>query len=528
MTQLDTELLSETRSEKRIRFRGSSNSKVDAQPTLLDVRAAVDPLAMSGEATRSGSTQRAQWFRAYRTRLVLGDAAAVLAANLIGVAVRFGVDSGTALHGVDYGLVGIAISLAWLLMLYASRSYERRFVGNGSEEFKRVGSASVRLVAAVCLITVAFKLDPAREFLLIALGLGTTLLLINRHLGRRLLAARRRTGEWCHRVLLVGDENSAADLAGELSRDPSCGLHVVGACVADLDARSLFVDGVEIPVVGELGDIPEAARRVDADTIAVSAAPSISPQVVRRLAWQLEGSGMSLAVAPALTNIAGPRISIRPVSGMPLLQVEEPEITGIRYLVKELVERAVAVFLAVLSLPAVAAIAVAIKLDSPGPVLFRQRRVKRGGGEFSVYKFRSMHVDAEARFEQMSEANIHGSAPIFKMHDDPRVTGVGRWLRRYSVDELPQLWNVVKGDMALVGPRPPLPSEVASYATDVKRRLLVKPGMTGLWQVSGRSDLSWEETVRLDLYYVENWSLAMDAQILIRTWRTVLAGRGAY
>jgi len=200
----------------------------------------------------------------------------------------------------------------------------------------------------------------------------------------------------------------------------------------------------------------------------------------------------------------------------------------VRYLVKELCERALAFGMLVAALPLLAALAVAIKVTSRGPVLFRQQRVSRHGELFEILKFRSMHVDAESMRDELLERNEIAGGTLFKIRDDPRVTRVGRMLRRWSFDELPQLINVLRGDVALVGPRPPLPGEVAGYTDGVRRRLLVKPGMTGLWQVSGRSDLSWEESVRLDLYYVENWSLSLDAQILWRTASAVLKSAGAY
>jgi exopolysaccharide biosynthesis polyprenyl glycosylphosphotransferase len=247
----------------------------------------------------------------------------------------------------------------------------------------------------------------------------------------------------------------------------------------------------------------------------VTASGELTATRLRRLGWQLEGTGIDLVLAPALTDVAGPRIHTRPVAGLPLIHVEAPEFRGARKLIKGFVDRAVSFMALTLALPVLGIIALAIKLDSRGPVLFRQIRVGQGGQEFHVYKFRTMVVN-------------ESDGLMFKMRSDPRVTRVGRFLRKWSLDELPQLANVLFGDMSLVGPRPPLPSEVARYDGDVARRLLVKPGMTGLWQVSGRSDLSWEDGIRLDLYYVENWSLAADLTILWKTFGAVILSRGAY
>jgi exopolysaccharide biosynthesis polyprenyl glycosylphosphotransferase len=281
-------------------------------------------------------------------------------------------------------------------------------------------------------------------------------------------------------------------------------------------------------VVGTSTDVVDALVRAGADTIAVGAWSSYSQQDLRRLGWQLEGSGADLLVAPSLTDVAGPRISFRPVSGLPLIHVEQPQFHGVRRVAKGLFDRSVALTLLVLAAVPMLAIGVVVRATSPGPALFRQTRVGVDGRPFTMLKFRSMRADAEQQLQALQALNEASDGLLFKMREDPRVTPVGRWLRRLSLDELPQLVNVLRGEMSLVGPRPPLPSEVDRYGDDVRRRLLVKPGITGLWQVKGRSDLSWEESVRLDLYYVENWSPALDAQILWRTASAVLASRGAY
>ncbi|MFC7582726.1 exopolysaccharide biosynthesis polyprenyl glycosylphosphotransferase [Nonomuraea antimicrobica] len=282
-----------------------------------------------------------------------------------------------------------------------------------------------------------------------------------------------------------------------------------------------------IPVVGSTERILETASLVGADIVMVVSAAGISPDALRELGWELVGTGVDLVVAPSLTDVAGPRIHTRPVAGLPLLHVEEPELAGPRRGVKDLVERLLALAALIVLLPAFAVVACWIRLDSQGPAIFRQARVGRNGRIFTLYKFRSMVVNAERERPRLDGRNEKDSV-LFKIRRDPRVTRAGRWLRRWSVDELPQLLNVVKGEMALVGPRPPLPSEVAQYPRHVARRLLVRPGLTGLWQVSGRAELSWEDSVRLDLYYVENWSMTGDLVILWKTVGAVLRGHGAY
>jgi exopolysaccharide biosynthesis polyprenyl glycosylphosphotransferase len=236
---------------------------------------------------------------------------------------------------------------------------------------------------------------------------------------------------------------------------------------------------------------------------------------------------VTLLVAPRLTDISGPRIHIRPVAGLPLLNVEEPEFSGVRRIVKGGLDRFLAFFAIVLLLPVLAGIALAVAVTSRGPILFRQVRIGRHGEPFVIHKFRSMYSDAEERLAELEHLN-ETDGTLFKVRDDPRVTPVGRYLRRFSLDELPQFFDVLLGRMSLVGPRPPLPTEVDRYASLVRRRLVVKPGITGLWQVSGRSDLSWDESVRLDLLYVETWSLALDITIMLKTVLAVLRRRGAY
>jgi exopolysaccharide biosynthesis polyprenyl glycosylphosphotransferase len=285
------------------------------------------------------------------------------------------------------------------------------------------------------------------------------------------------------------------------------------------------VEGV--PVAGDFTQVAAVVERIHACTVAVLACPELDGVALRRLAWQLEKDAVDLVVAPALMEVAGPRTSIRPVAGLPLLHVEHPELSGGRRLAKSAFDRVGAGLALIFLWPVLACIAVAIRLDSKGPALFRQVRVGRDGREFTVLKFRTMVPDAERRKAALVQYNDHDGV-LFKIRNDPRITRTGGWLRRYSLDELPQLINVLRGDMSLVGPRPPLPEEVAQYGDDVRRRLVVRPGMTGLWQVSGRSDLSWEESVRLDLRYVENWSLTLDLMILWKTWSAVARGSGAY
>ncbi len=459
------------------------------------------------------------WQRQLVRQLLVLDALAGAVAASAAVALRF-------TEGVPplYVVCTLLFPVVWLLAAASTRSYELRFLGTGSEEYRRVFDAAVRALALTALVSYALQLELARLYVLVAFPTALVLSLVLRYVARQWLHRRRERGECLHRVVVVGRERSCAELVRQLRREPYAGFSVVGACVDR--SQGPVVEGV--PVVGTSTTVVQALERTGADTVAVGAWSDLTQADLRRLSWELEGSGVALVVAPSLTDVAGPRIHIRPVAGLPLLHVEQPEFTGGRRLLKDTVDRLAALVVLLLASPVLLGLAVAVRLTSRGPALFRQTRVGVDGRDFTIVKFRSMYTDAEARLADLQQHNEASDGLLFKMRDDPRVTPVGRWLRRFSLDEVPQLLNVLKGDMSLVGPRPPLPREVAQYGDDVRRRLLVKPGLTGLWQISGRSDLSWEESVRLDLHYVENWSLALDLMIIWKTVFAVLRRQGAY
>jgi exopolysaccharide biosynthesis polyprenyl glycosylphosphotransferase len=465
------------------------------------------------------------WATTYASLLVVMDCVLIFGALVTAYQLRFAGTSPGSVRGVSYAVLLVVAGPIWLAALVGHRCYDVRTFGAGPTEFRRVFAASTRLFALVAVVCFAFKLSVSRAFLSIAWALGLSLLLLGRYAARKWLHHQRSKGGWSHRVLVVGDVNHIDNLAKVFARDFAFGYSVVGGTTAVVTEDDATPGGV--PLLGPLTGTVQAARNGHCDTIAITASPGVTSATLRHLAWDLEGTGIALVVAPALTDVAGPRISINPVAGLPLLHVDEPQLGVVHRTVKRVFDIALSVVALLVLAPAFAAIALAVKAGSRGPVIFQQTRVGRDGREFCAYKFRSMHVNAEQRLDALRESN-DAAGLLFKMRDDPRVTGIGRWLRRYSLDELPQIWNVLRGDMSLVGPRPPLPREVAEYEIDVRRRLLVKPGITGLWQVSGRSDLSWEDSVRLDLYYVENWSPVLDFVILARTVVAVIRGRGAY
>jgi exopolysaccharide biosynthesis polyprenyl glycosylphosphotransferase len=475
---------------------------------------------------RLAAQSSASWTSGYRRQAAAADAICGLAAGLLAFEIRFDNHHGA----VAYLLLSLALPLLWLCAVGMVGGYDTRFIGVGSDEFRRVLNAGVFLTGAVAVTAYATKQDLARGYVLVALPSLTVLDLLARFTLRKRLHKLRRLGSCMRKVVVVGHADVVADLAAMLRRETYHGLSVVAACVAGpgrRDGRDGRGELETIPVIAGLGRVADVVQRYDADTVAVLACPEMSGVALRELAWELEKTGTDLCVAPALLDVAGPRTTIRPIAGLPLLHMDHPEFTGGRRVFKAAFDRAVAFTALLACLPLVGVVAAIIKLSDRGPALFRQTRVGRDGRTFTVYKFRTMVADAEERKAKLVALN-ESDGVLFKMRRDPRVTPAGAWLRRWSLDELPQLLNVLIGDMSLVGPRPALPQEAALYGDHVRRRLVVKPGITGLWQVSGRSDLSWDESVRLDLRYVENWSFVLDLQILWKTWSAVLRGSGAY
>ena len=462
-----------------------------------------------------------RWQRRYVHWVMLADAVAGGLAGGVAYLVRF-----PGAEQVNYMAASLASPALWVLAVALAGGYDERVIGLGSEEFQRILRALVGLTATVAFVSYAMKLEVARGYVVVAMPLAATLCLLSRYGARKWLHRCRRAGRFLHEVVAVGEEHAVVDLVTQLRRDQHGGMRVIGACLSGGDGAQLV--GLGVPLLGGVNDVAAVVHRTGADTVAVASGVGVDPVRLRRLSWELEGTDTDLVVAPGVIEVAGPRLHIRPVTGLPLLHVEEPQLTGFRRLLKGAFDRALAAVALLLLSPLLLTLAVGVRLSGPGPTIFRQVRTGLHGREFVLYKFRSMYVDAEQRRADLLEHNDRAGDVLFKLRDDPRVTPVGRLLRRLSLDELPQLVNVLTGSMSLVGPRPPLPEEVALYEEDVHRRLLVKPGLTGLWQVSGRSDLTWEEAVRLDLRYVENWSFALDLLILWKTGSAIGRGRGAY
>lgn len=432
-----------------------------------------------------------------------------------------------AMLSLNYSIVSLAVVLLWIVALAAYQTRSVRLLGSGSEEYWAVTRASLVVFGVLAIVSYLGKVELARGYFLMALPIGLVALLLSRWMWRKFVAGKRSEGLFGSRVVVVGTPRAAALVVQRLVNAPDAGYFVTGVCV-DQGVVGAPIEGCDLTVSGNVDDVLAVMDANGADTVVVTSSRSLTPKKLRNLSWGLEPGRRHLIMASTLVDVAGPRIRTRPVAGLPLIHVETPTFSGTKLVFKRAFDLVtVSITLLVLS-PLLAAIAVLVKLTSPGPVLFRQGRIGLRGESFTMLKFRSMIINADQQVKALASQTDAGNTVMFKMKHDPRVTRVGRVLRRFSLDELPQLINVLKGNMSLVGPRPPLPREVENFDSTVLRKFLVKPGITGLWQVSGRSDLSWEETVRLDLYYVENWSLIVDLQILFRTVKAVFARDGAY
>jgi len=452
------------------------------------------------------------WTGTYLHNAMVIDGCAALGAGLIALAARYSHDH----IPVFYLSFTLALPVIWVASVALARGYDARVIGIGADEFRRVGNVGLGLGLVVAIASYVAKAQISRGYMLVALPSVLALDLPGRYWLRKRLHRMRLLGRCMQRVVAVGHLQDVACLITELRRVPHHGLCVVAVCLVGKTAgKSPAVAGV--PVSGGLSEVVQSVRQMDADTVAVLACPELNGIPLRRLAWELEKTRTELCLAPTLLDVAGPRTSVRTVAGLPLLYVDHPDLTGAKQALKSLFDKVVAASVLIVLTPLLLAIAALVRLEDGGPVIFRQVRMGKYGQPFRLYKFRTMRPDAELQKAALAALN-EGSGVLFKIRNDPRVTRIGTQLRRWSLDELPQLVNVLLGSMSLVGPRPALPEEAARYGELVRRRLVVRPGITGLWQVSGRSGLPWEEAVRLDLHYVENWSLALDLQIL---WKTV-------
>ena len=474
----------------------------------------------SGRASGGDDTG---WQRRFAMRAKISDVAILVCGAAAGVFGGFGDDA-----SLDSGPVSLVLGVVCVLGVWAAlgvfRCWDRSVLGHGSEEFNRLLRAFASSAVLLGLAGLALKVQSVRPWVFAVIPAAGVAALLVRYALRRRLHRERRQGRQMRSVLAVGSPEAVRELVARTRRVPECGWHIAAACTpTGLDRAD---SQIGTPVVGDLDAVARVAIEGGFGVVAVSPAAGWTPKRLQQLSWDLEGSGAELVVDPGLMEIAGPRLHMTPVDGLQLLRLTNPRFTGLPGAFKGIADRVAAATAIMLLAPVFLLIAMVVRLDG-GPAFFVQTRVGRGGKTFRMVKFRSMVVDAEVHLAALQASN-QGAGPLFKMRRDPRVTRVGAVLRRYSLDELPQLFNVLLGTMSIVGPRPPLPGEVSGYEREARRKLMVKPGITGLWQVSGRSELSWEDSVRLDLRYVENWSPAMDIAIVWKTVRAMVRGTGAY
>lgn len=484
-----------------------------SQPSMVDIASVAPSLDWMGSPAGPATARR--WQRGYARRLVVTDLGVI--GGVLAVVHQLALPAAPAATTAVLGVL-------WMTALSVSRSRDWRHIGADVTEYRRVLVATCASFGLLFTALVAFDLAVPREHLLWSLPIGASAVLAGRWLWRRVLHAQWRRGRWTHRAVVVGHPAKVRHVVSAVQGSKS----VTGTSVTAIhEVRGDHaVDDVETRerVVAQVVDV---VTRGAADLVLLTETDLFSAQGVRELGWALDALDVNLVVVPSITETAGSRITSNMVAGVPLLHVAYPRLTGTARLTKRTFDILFSALALLMLAPLLITLALWVRWDSPGPALFRQERVGINHSRFSMLKFRSMVVDAEDRLATL-RAQSEGNAVLFKMHRDPRVTRIGAVLRRLSLDELPQFYNVLRGEMSVVGPRPPLPHEVDAYDDHTHRRLLVKPGITGLWQVTGRSDLSWQESVRLDLYYVENWTLLGDIQIVARTARAVFGGAGAY
>lgn len=465
----------------------------------------------SSTLERAPAQERASvdWTWAYRRRLSFNDAF-VSAWIVTGIFLLTGPLSWSRL------LAAIITLGSWQASLAMRNSRSHLVLGAGAEEYRRVVVASFATFGVIAIGSMLFAIRALHPFVVYGVTGGVMTLLASRWYWRQWLADHRRRGESVFRTVLLGSSRTNSEIERELTRFPSAGYLPVASVVGSED------------VYETIQELTDCLAKVQADTVIVTGGTMASPLETRELAWALEPYGVNFVVAAPLHDVEPARLVQAVFPAVPLIHVEPPELEGSARVAKRVFDFIAAGTLILLLFPVLLAVALAVKGTSPGPILFRQQRVGLNGDRFAMLKFRSMVVNAEELLAELKARQNAGNEVLFKATDDPRITPFGQFLRRWSLDELPQLFNVLFGSMSLVGPRPPLPSEVEQYDDHVRRKFLVKPGITGLWQVSGRSELSWEESVRLDISYVENWRFLNDMYILVRTLRVVLARQGAY
>jgi exopolysaccharide biosynthesis polyprenyl glycosylphosphotransferase len=461
------------------------------------------------------------------------DTLALAGAGVAATVVRFGdLRAPIALGNTDAQLLFVELSLMvvpiWLLFLWAEGLYDLERLSWGAAEFSRVARALSLAILGVIVLTYVLRLPGlSRGWLLLYWVFAVLFVMVGRMGVRAYVSRQHRHGKLLKRTLIVGSNTEAADIIMAISGTRAQGLVPVG-CLASSHAERLSLDFCypDVPCLGFAREIRDVVLDRGIDTVIIVSS-AFDHDVLARMIAELRDLAVDVHISSGLFEVMTRRVLVREISGVPVITVKGLSLSRANLLTKRVFDLIVSLAIVVIGSPFWLAIVVLIKATSPGPVFFGQARVGKEGKPFEMLKFRSMVADAEEQLRRLEEEN-EASGPLFKMKDDPRVTPIGRWMRKYSVDEFPQLINVLKGEMSLVGPRPPLPKETLEYGEYHWRRLEVVPGMTGLWQVSGRSSLTFEEMVRLDVFYIENWSVGLDMSLILRTIPAVLFAKGAY
>ncbi len=502
---------------------------------MAELRLDGDPIGLVGPRLTSpgeGSGYRRSQRRLSRL-VFLSDALVLITA--IGIAhvtryVLLPVPAGPGAFYADRLFFSAFLFVVWMISLAISRTRDTKLLDSGSRQYQAVARASFNVFAWLAITALVLRASTSRLFIAMAGLLGLALLFLSRKAWRAWVLKRRHDGHLMAKALVIGGVRSAQTMTERFSEDAGHGLRVVGVWVPDRIAgrnERIHVGGVDVPVMGTECELTDAVTREPVDTVVVTDTEHLGHDGMRELAWALEGYNVDLLVAPNVVDVAGPRVHLEAHGNMPLMYLSGPSYSRSRTIGRAVFDRSFALIVLLAASPVLLLAALAIRLTSRGPIFYRSERIGTHGVPFEMFKFRTMVLGADQVREELVKHNI-GAGPLFKMREDPRVTRVGRLLRRFSIDEIPQFYNVLRGDMSVVGPRPPLRCEVDTYDEMVMRRLLIKQGITGLWQVSGRSDLSWEDSVRLDIDYVENWSMLRDLQIIAQTLRAVLRRDGAY
>lgn len=449
--------------------------------------------------------------------ILLTDALVIVVATLVAFVFRFSVNDASADLVGPIQIGGSILPILWIIVLIFMGAYDRRSLFIGLTEYSRVALSALVVLALVATVSFLFKFDTSRAYVLIAIPLGTVGLLISRYVWRRYLLAQRRNGERLTRTLLIGSSEECEGLAAAMLKVPWGGFKPV---------TELRRPGSRSEWPGWFEELDLVLKSFDCQAIALTGSTSVDGELVRELSWNIEGEGMDLLVSAGLGTATGPRVTLRVATGLPLLHLDEASLRIPQRVAKRALDLVGAVLGLIVLSPVLLILSALVLATSGRPIYFRQLRAGRDNEVFRMWKFRTMKVGADAEKEELRHLG-GDNGPIFKSVRDPRITPFGHWLRRWSLDEIPQLFNVVAGNMSLVGPRPHPLDDVDRYGNRDLRRLIAKPGITGLWQVAGRSDLSWDASIELDLLYIENWTFIGDLAILARTLQAVIQGTGA-